>query len=461
MFCSLDILNNRSTKGEQKMTEKIILELLKERNFKEIKNILNDMNEVDIAQLLEQLPERETILAFRLMKKEEAAETFTHLDPKFQKLLIEAFTERELKEVLDELYLDDTVDLLEEMPANVVERILSNTDVQTRSMLNTLLNYPKDSVGSIMTVEYVDFKKTMTVEEAVRKLKRVGIDSETIYTCYVIEGKKLIGTVSAKDLLISDDKKVIEEIMESHIISVTTTDDKEEAAKLIGKYGLLALPVVDKENCMVGIVTVDDAMEVMEDEATEDISRMMAVSPSDDTYFGTSVLQHAKNRIVWLLILMLSATFTGMIISRYENAFSAVPILVSFIPMLMDTGGNCGSQSSTLIIRGLAVDEIGFKDFFRVLFKEFRISLIVSVALAVVNAIRIMIMYQNIQLAILIGLSLVATVIMAKMVGCMLPLLAKKCKLDPAIMAAPLITTLVDTGSILVYFAIATKIFHL
>lgn len=461
MFCSLDILKNRSTKGEQKMTEKIILELLKERNFKEIKNILNDMNEVDIAQLLEQLPERETILAFRLMKKEEAAETFTHLDPKFQKLLIEAFTERELKEVLDELYLDDTVDLLEEMPANVVERILSNTDVQTRSMLNTLLNYPKDSVGSIMTVEYVDFKKTMTVEEAVRKLKRVGIDSETIYTCYVIEGKKLIGTVSAKDLLISDDKKVIEEIMESHIISVTTTDDKEEAAKLIGKYGLLALPVVDKENCMVGIVTVDDAMEVMEDEATEDISRMMAVSPSDDTYFGTSVLQHAKNRIVWLLILMLSATFTGMIISRYENAFSAVPILVSFIPMLMDTGGNCGSQSSTLIIRGLAVDEIGFKDFFRVLFKEFRISLIVSVALAIVNAIRIMIMYQNIQLAILIGLSLVATVIMAKMVGCMLPLLAKKCKLDPAIMAAPLITTLVDTGSILVYFAIATKIFHL
>lgn len=443
------------------MTEKIILELLKERNFKEIKNILNDMNEVDIAQLLEQLPERETILAFRLMRKEEAAETFTHLDPKFQKLLIEAFTERELKEVLDELYLDDTVDLLEEMPANVVERILSNTDVQTRSMLNTLLNYPKDSVGSIMTVEYVDFKKTMTVEEAVRKLKRVGIDSETIYTCYVIEGKKLIGTVSAKDLLISDDKKVIEEIMESHIISVTTTDDKEEAAKLIGKYGLLALPVVDKENCMVGIVTVDDAMEVMEDEATEDISRMMAVSPSDDTYFGTSVLQHAKNRIVWLLILMLSATFTGMIISRYENAFSAVPILVSFIPMLMDTGGNCGSQSSTLIIRGLAVDEIGFKDFFRVLFKEFRISLIVSVALAIVNAIRIMIMYQNIQLAILIGLSLVATVIMAKMVGCMLPLLAKKCKLDPAIMAAPLITTLVDTGSILVYFAIATKIFHL
>lgn len=461
MFCSLDILKNRSTKGEQKMTEKIILELLKERNFKEIKNILNDMNEVDIAQLLEQLPERETILVFRLMKKEEAAETFTHLDPKFQKLLIEAFTERELKEVLDELYLDDTVDLLEEMPANVVERILSNTDVQTRSMLNTLLNYPKDSVGSIMTVEYVDFKKTMTVEEAVRKLKRVGIDSETIYTCYVIEGKKLIGTVSAKDLLISDDKKVIEEIMESHIISVTTTDDKEEAAKLIGKYGLLALPVVDKENCMVGIVTVDDAMEVMEDEATEDISRMMAVSPSDDTYFGTSVLQHAKNRIVWLLILMLSATFTGMIISRYENAFSAVPILVSFIPMLMDTGGNCGSQSSTLIIRGLAVDEIGFKDFFRVLFKEFRISLIVSVALAVVNALRIMIMYQNIQLAILIGLSLVATVIMAKMVGCMLPLLAKKCKLDPAIMAAPLITTLVDTGSILVYFAIATKIFHL
>ena len=249
--------------------------------------------------------------------------------------------------------------------------------------------------------------------------------------------------------------------MESHVISVTTTDDKEEAAKLIGKYGLLALPVVDRENCIVGIVTVDDAMEVMEDETTEDISRMMAVSPSDDTYFGTSVFQHAKNRIVWLLILMLSATFTGMIITHYEEAFSAVPILVSFIPMLMDTGGNCGSQSSTLIIRGLAVDEIGFKDFFRVLFKEFRISLIVSVVLAIVNAIRIMVMYQNIQLSVLIGLSLISTVIMAKMIGCMLPLLAKKCGLDPAIMAAPLITTLVDTGSILVYFSIATRLFQI
>ncbi len=278
---------------------------------------------------------------------------------------------------------------------------------------------------------------------------------------FIIEGKKLIGTVSAKDLLISDDEKTMEEIMESHVISVTTTDDKEEAAKLIGKYGLLALPVVDRENCIVGIVTVDDAMEVMEDETTEDISRMMAVSPSDDTYFGTSVFQHAKNRIVWLLILMLSATFTGMIITHYEEAFSAVPILVSFIPMLMDTGGNCGSQSSTLIIRGLAVDEIGFKDFFRVLFKEFRISLIVSVVLAIVNAIRIMVMYQNIQLSVLIGLSLISTVIMAKMIGCMLPLLAKKCGLDPAIMAAPLITTLVDTGSILVYFSIATRLFQI
>lgn len=443
------------------MTEKMILELIEKRNFKEIKEVLNDMNEVDIAQFLEELPEREMILVFRLMKKEEAAETFTHLDAKFQKLLIEAFTERELKDVLDELYLDDTADLLEEMPANVVERILLNTDSQKRSMLNTLLNYPKDSVGSIMTVEYVDFKKTMTVNDAIKKLKRVGIDSETIYTCYVIEGKKLIGTVSAKDLLISDDEKTMEEIMESHVISVTTTDDKEEAAKLIGKYGLLALPVVDREHCIVGIVTVDDAMEVMEDETTEDISRMMAVSPSDDTYFGTGVFQHAKNRIVWLLILMLSATFTGMIITHYEEAFSAVPILVSFIPMLMDTGGNCGSQSSTLIIRGLAVDEIRFKDFFRVLFKEFRISLIVSVVLAIVNAVRIMIMYQNIQLSVLIGLSLISTVIMAKMIGCMLPLLAKKCGLDPAIMAAPLITTLVDTGSILVYFSIATRLFQI
>lgn len=443
------------------MARKMVLKLIEERQFKAIKSILETMNSVDLAQLMEELPEKEMIMIFRLTRKEEAAEAFTHLDPKFQKLLIEAFTERELREIIDELYLDDTADLVEEMPANVVERILASTDPKTRERLNMLLDYPKDSAGSIMTVEYVDLKPNMTIREAIKKIRRVGINSETIYTCYVIENKKLIGTVSAKDLLISEDNRLIKDIMEPNVISITTHGDQEEAAKLISKYGLLALPVVDTENCMVGIVTVDDAMEVLEDETTEDINRMMAVSPSDDTYFGTPVWKHAKNRILWLLILMLSATLTGMIITKYENAFAAIPILVSFIPMLMDTGGNCGSQSSTLIIRGLAVDEIHFKDFFKVIFKEFRVALVVSITLAVVNGLRIFIMYKDMQLSILISLTLVVTIIMAKLVGCVLPLIAKKCKLDPAIMAAPLITTLVDTGSILVYFSIATKLFHL
>ncbi|MEG2440141.1 MAG: magnesium transporter [Acetivibrio sp.] len=443
------------------MTKKIITSLLQEKKFGELKHILSVLNEVDLAVILEDLDEKEMVMIFRLIDKTQAAATFSYMSAKMQEILIAAFTEKELKEILDDMFLDDTADLLEEMPANVVERILSVTDFATRASINTLLNYPEDSAGSIMTVEYVDLKKSMTVQESISKIKSVGINKETIYTCYVMESKRLIGIVSAKDLLLSDADVKIEDLMETNIIFTNTHDDQEEVAKLFQKYGFMAIPVVDTEHFMVGIITYDDAMNVLQDEIDEDIAMMSGIVPSEDSYFGTSVFAHAKGRIAWLLVLMLSATITGTIISRYSAAFSAIPLLVSFIPMLMDTGGNCGSQSSTLIIRGLALDEIKLSDFLKVAFKELRIALLVSFTLAVVNGIRIFIMYRDPTMALLVSLSLIATVIMAKLIGCLLPMLATKCKVDPAIMSAPLITTLVDTCSILIYFQIATHLFSL
>ncbi|MCI8465295.1 MAG: magnesium transporter [Lachnospiraceae bacterium] len=444
------------------MIERDVCELLETKQYKKIKESFADMNQVDLAELLEELPERQMLMAFRLIGKEEAAETFSCMEPREQQILVEALTERELRAVLDDMFLDDTADLLEEMPANVVERILANTDWETRRQLNQLLSYPEDSVGSIMTVEYVDLKPHMTVKASLEKIRRVGIDSETIYTCYVIQNKKLLGIVTAKALLISDERKSVEEIMESNIITVNTHDDQETAANLVRKYGLIALPVVDREGCMVGIVTVDDAMEVMQDEVTEDIALMAAVAPSEDSYFGTPVFRHARNRIPWLLVLMLSATFTGMIINRYEEAFALLPHLVGFIPMLMDTSGNCGSQSSALIIRGMAIDEIRLRDALRVIWKEIRVSALVSTTLAIVNGIRVYIMYdQDLKLATLIGITLICTVTLAELIGCSLPMLAKRCKLDPALMAAPLITTFVDAAAITIYFSIATALFHI
>ncbi len=444
------------------MTVKEIEELLKEKQYKKVKESFADMNEVDLADLLEQLPEKLMIMAFRLVGKEEGAETFSYMEPDQQQILVESFTDQKLKEILDDMFLDDTADLLEEMPANVVERILGNTDPQTRQKLNQLLSYPDDSVGSVMTVEYVDLKPELTVKDAIAKIRRVGIDSETIYTCYVIQNKKLLGIVTAKSLLICDEKKLIKDIMETNIITVDTHGDQEEAAKLIRRYGLIALPVVDREGCMVGIVTVDDAMEVLQDEATEDITLMAAVAPSEDSYFSTSVWKHARNRLPWLLLLMLSATFTGMILDKYEAAFAAIPTLVSFIPMLMDTSGNGGSQSSALIIRGMAIDEIQLKDYLKVVWKEIRVALIVSTTLAVVNGIRIYIMYgYNMKLAVLIGITLICTVSLAELIGSSLPMLAKRCKLDPALVAAPLITTCVDAAAITIYFTIATHLFSL
>ncbi|HJD02372.1 MAG TPA: magnesium transporter [Candidatus Mediterraneibacter excrementavium] len=443
------------------MNKEIFVKLLQQRQYKAVRSILDVMNEVDIASLLSELDDRELALAFRLIPKDKAAEVFANMDSSMQKYLVEIFSEKELKELLDDLYMDDTVDILEELPANLVNRILDTVSTSDRALINQLLNYPEDSAGSIMTTEYVDIRENMTVAQAMAHIKQTGIHKETIYTCYVTERRRLIGIVSAKDLMTTDDDVQIRDLMETEIISVGTHTDKEDVAQLFTRYDFLAIPVLDAEGLMVGIVTFDDAMDVMVEEATEDITKMAAINPSEKTYFETSVFAHAKNRIPWLLILMFTSIITGTIITKYENAFAAIPLLVSFIPMLMDTGGNCGSQSSTLIIRGIALSQIRFQDIFRVVFKEFRISLIVGSVLAVTNGVRIMIQYQDPALALVIALSLIGTVVAAKLVGCMLPLLASKAHLDPAIMASPLITTLVDIFSILIYFNIATMLFNL
>ena len=447
---------------EQKLTADQIIKFLEERNFKELKEELENLHPVDLVDAMEELDKKQRMLVFRLLSKEEAAEVFTDMNSDMREELLEALTDSELKEIMDEMYVDDTVDVLEEMPANVVDRLLMATDEETRKQINTLLQYPEDSAGSIMNIEYISLRKEMTVADAILKIRQVGINRETIYTCYVAEKRKLIGVVDVKDLLTAGESRLIEEIMDENVIYARTLDDQEQVANQINKYGLVAIPILDHEDCMVGIVTVDDAMLVLQDETTEDISIMAGVSPNEDSYFGTSVFQHAKNRSLWLMLLMLSATVTGEILGHYEDAMAVMPVLITFIPMLMGTGGNCGSQSSTLVIRGLAVGEIEFKDIFRVLFKEIRVAVVVGLMLAVVNGLRIYIMYdQNVMLAGALGLTMIAVVSMAKCIGCILPLLAKKLGLDPAIMAAPLITTILDTCTILVYFNIVTAFFHL
>ena len=366
--------------------------------------------------------------------------------------LIDMFTDKELREMLDELYIDDTVDLIEELPANVVSRILKNSTTGERRAINDILRYPSDSAGSIMTIEYVSLHKDMTVSEAFDKIRRVGVNKETIYTCYVTENRKLTGVVTVKDLFIADENDKISDIMETNIISVNTHEDKELVGNMFQKYDFLALPVVDIDNRLVGIVTFDDAMDVIQEENTEDFSRMAAIAPNEESYFRTGIWKHARSRIGWLLILTISATLTQIITNRYEAAFAAVPLLISFMPMIMGTGGNSGAQSSTLIIRGIAMDEIHFTDFFKVVFKEFRISIMVSSMLALVNGVMVYVMYsQNILLAITIAVSIIATVILSKMIGAMLPMLAKRVHLDPALMATPLITTIVDCCSFCLY----------
>ena len=456
-------MSENDGKMREKLTEERILEMLERKQYKELKEELeNNMYPVDLADILEEFDQKHMVMVFRLLAKEEAAETFTYMNSDMREILIGALTDSELEEVMEEMYLDDTVDVLEEMPANVVDRLLLATDEEKRTQINQLLQYPEDSAGSVMNVDYIAVRKEMTVAEAILKIRQVGLNKETIYTCYVTEKRKLIGYVDVKELLTTSESKLIEEIMETNLLYAHTTDDQEDVVRMITKYGLIALPILDHENCMVGIVTVDDAMDVMQEETTEDISIMAGVAPNEDSYFETTVLEHVKSRLPWLLFLMLSATITQMIMNSYESALAVMPQLAGFIPMLTGTGGNCGSQSSTLVIRGLAVEEIEFADLPKVIWKEVRVAVCISLVLAVVNGIRILIMGQgDVMVALTIGLTMACTVVIAKVVGCTLPLCAKKIGLDPAIMATPLISTLVDISTISVYFAIVSKAFQL
>lgn len=434
-------------------------ENLHNRKFGEIRDLFTSMEPADIAILLSGTDPRTRRILFRILPKELAAETFVEMDSDEQEHLINAFSERELKDVLDELFVDDAVDIIEEMPANVVKRILKHTDPETRNTINEILKYPKDSAGSIMTTEYVSLRPSMTVSDAFDKIRRTGVDKETIYTCYVTNSdRKLLGLVSVRELLLSPYNTPVDSIMEKNIITVETTEDKEDVANKFDKYDFISLPVVDTENRLVGIVTFDDAIDVIQEEHTEDIQKMGAVQPMEETYLKTPVWKHAKNRITWLLLLMLSATITGSLLQSYEDALNALPILVSFIPMMMGTGGNCGAQSSTMIIRSLALNDIKPKDTIIVLLKELRIALIVGVVLAIVNSLRIFIMYSGndpLFLSVVSGLSLIGTAIIAQFLGALLPVLAKLCRLDPAIMAQPLITTIMDTCSVFIFFNVA------
>ena len=446
-----------------------ILSLLEEKKYSSLRDILTTMNPSDIAALFSGLKEDRIPLLFRLLPKEIAADTFVEMEPDAQELLIRGFSDSELKEVIDELYVDDAVDIVEEMPANVVQRILKQADPDMRKEINELLRYPENSAGSLMTTEYVSLRPDMTVEESILRIRRQGVDKETIYTCYVTDNRKLIGLVTVKDLLLAeDDSAPISEIMEENVISVHTTDDQEEVAQMFSKYNFLALPVVDAENRMVGIVTFDDAMDVMEDEATEDMEIMAGMTPSEHTYLHSSPVEIWKNRIPWLLLLMVSATFTGQIINHFEHALAAQAALTGFIPMLMDTGGNCGSQASVSVIRGISLKEIKFTDFFAVVWKEIRVAALCGLCLAVVCFCKIqlvdnLIFHSDIStmVALTVCITMAFSVLIAKLVGSTLPLLVKQIGLDPAVMAAPLLTTVVDAISLLVYFAVASALLHL
>ena len=441
---------------------KKLQELLENRRFADVHKMLESVNSADIPSIFYELEEEQIVVVYRLLSKDVAAEVFVELDSDMQEKLINAFTDKELKNVIDELFMDDTVDLIEEMPANVVKRILKTQKAEDRKLINDLLKYPEDSAGSIMTTEFVDLKENMTVKDAIDKIRKIGDDAESIYVCYVLTmTRKLIGIVSLKDIILAKENTLVKDIMDTNFIKVFTMDEQEDVAKKFDKYDEIAMPVVDNEDRLVGIVTVDDAMDVMHEEMDEDFEIMAAMSPSEDTYFKTSVFKHARNRIFWLLVLMISATITGGVITKYENAFEALPLLVAFLPMVMGTGGNCGSQSSTLIIRGLANDEIKLKDFFRVWWEEVRVAFLVGIALFIANSIRILIQYKDIKLAIIVGCTLMGTVTIAKSLGCILPMIAKKFKLDPAIMAAPLISTILDTCSVFIYFNIATLVMGL
>ena len=447
--------------------EKTLLSLLEKKKYQVVRDILSTMNPVDIASVLDELDERWLPLVFRLLPKELAADAFVEMEPEQQELLIRGFSDAELKEVLDEMFVDDAVDVIEEMPANVVRRMLSQADPVMRRQINEILRYPEDSAGSIMTTEYVSLRPNMTVEEAILRIRRTGVDKETIYTCYVTKDRQLLGMVSVKDLLLADDdEKLICEIMEENVISVATHDDQEQVVQMFSKYNFLALPVTDAEGRMVGIVTVDDAMDVMEDEATEDMEMMAGIAPTDKPYVRAGVFEVVKSRIPWLLMMMLSSTFTGLILNGFENALAVCTALTAFIPMLMGTGGNSGSQSSVAVIRSLSLGEVEFSDLARVVWKEIRISVLCGIILAMCNFFKMLLIDRMLlgnvgitpAVAAVVCITLVFVVMTAKIIGATLPLFAKKVGLDPAVMAAPFITTIVDALSLLIYFAVACSI---
>lgn len=440
-----------------------IRDLLHNKNWAKLKIILEDMNEQDIAELFMELEERDLTLIYRLLPKELAAEVFVNMEPEYQEALIRAFSDSELREVLDELYVDDAVDMIEEMPATLVKRILKHTDPEMRKSINEILRYPEDSAGSIMTTEYVDLKRNMTVSDAFTRIRRTGVDKETIYTCYVTDSKrKLKGVVTAKELLLADESDLIRDIMETNVISVSTREDKEVVADLFQKYDFLALPVVDGEERLVGIVTVDDAIDVLQEEMTEDIEKMAAITPTDKPYLKMSVFENYKKRIPWLMLLMVSATFTEKIINHFEGALTACVALTAFIPMLTGTCGNCGSQSSATIIRGMSLGDIQFKDTFKVIAKEMMIALACGLTLACVNFAKLMIFDDvGVFVALAVSVTMLMAVVFAKVVGSILPVFAKKIGFDPAVMSSPFISTIVDAVTLLIYFTIASAILKL
>ena len=448
--------------------EEKIKELLSTRNFREIKEVFCDFQPVDAASIIEELfyeseDRKEILILYRLLPKDLAAETFAFFDADVQRELIEGFSDRELRDVLTQTFVDDMVDMVEEMPANIVKRILRNSDVKTRQAINEILKYPEDSAGSIMTIEYIELLPTMTVADAFLNIKRNGVDKETIYTCYVKDqNRRLIGFVTVKSLLLSEPEELISDIMETNIISVNTHEDQEVVSEMMTRYDFLALPVVDAENRLVGIVTVDDIVDVILEEATEDIEKMAAITPSEKPYLKLGIFETWKQRIPWLLILMISATFTGGIIDMYTESLAACAILTTFIPMFMGTGGNAGSQASVTIIRGLSINEIEFSDWLKIVWKEFRVALLCGTTLALIYfAVLVWIMKIEFMIAVVVGLTLIITVIAAKLVGCTLPMLAKKIGFDPAVMASPFITTIVDTLSLVIFFKIAVLLLNI
>lgn len=445
------------------MDERMLKQYLEEKRYREIRSELIDMREVDISDILEQLDITTALMLFRMLPKDLAVEVFSYFSSDKQKEIVGNITDVELQYIVDEMYFDDMIDLLEEMPANIVKKILISSSPEERKLINQFLNYPQDSAGSLMTIEYVDLKKEMTVKEALGHIKDIGLSKETVYTCYVTDkNRKLEGIVSLRKLVVGEEDEVIKDIMEEDVVYVNTHDDQETVADLFRRYGFIALPVVDMEGRLTGIITVDDIVDVIDKESTEDFQKMAAMSPSEDKYIDTSVFSLAKHRIIWLLFLMVSATFTGGIIKRYESVLESSVLLAAFIPMLMDTGGNAGSQSSTLVIRGLALGEIDLKDAGKVMWKEFRISIIVGIILAIVNFARIYYLEKvDLFVALTVSVTLVVTVMASKIIGGLLPILAKKMKIDPAIMAGPLITTIVDALSLTVYFAMASWILNI